>query len=210
MATSSEPLVWRGTTAAERVAPRRRRLVQAAYELLGEHGARGTTVRGVCARAGLNPRYFYESFEDLDALLVAVFDRIASEALEAVLAAVEAAPLEEMARARAAVGAMVELMTDDPRKGRIAFIEAMGSEALMRRRLDTLHTCAVAASEQARSFYDPGTFDMQDADLSAHVLAGGITEAMIAWFDDRLDVTRERLIEHCAALFVAAAGVSTR
>lgn len=44
--------------------------------MLGTDGWQATTVRGICERARLNPRYFYESFSGLDELLVAVFDRI--------------------------------------------------------------------------------------------------------------------------------------
>ncbi|MCP9969857.1 hypothetical protein LUW76_31825 [Actinomadura madurae] len=40
------------------------------------HRVQGTSLRAVCARAGLSPRYFYESYADLDALLADVHDRI--------------------------------------------------------------------------------------------------------------------------------------
>lgn len=32
---------------------------------------------------------------------------------------------------------------------------------------------------------------------------------MVAWIEGRLDVTRERVVEQCAGLFVAAASVPT-
>lgn len=41
------------------------------------------------------------------------------------------------------------------------------------------------------------------------MLVGGLTEAVMAWLDGCLDVSRERLVEHSAALFVAATGVAT-
>ena len=55
-------------------------LVDAAFELLGTEGWDGTTIRGVCQSARLNPRYFYESFDGLESLFLAVFDRLTSEA----------------------------------------------------------------------------------------------------------------------------------
>src|SRR4051794_16661626 len=91
-ALPGQPGVWRGTTAEERLAPRREKLVQAGFELLGEHGPAGTTVRGVCAHAGLNPRYFYESFADLDELMGAVFDLVMEENTALTLAAIAEAP----------------------------------------------------------------------------------------------------------------------
>src|SRR5579872_7202432 len=68
---------WRGVEPDARQAARRQRLLDAAFELLGTEGLTATTVRGVCARAGLHTRYFYESFADVDALVVALFDQLA-------------------------------------------------------------------------------------------------------------------------------------
>jgi AcrR family transcriptional regulator len=200
--------LYRGVPADERRAERRERLLEAGLELLGTEGWQATTVRGVCEQARLNPRYFYESFTDRDELLLAVFERVAAEILAAIVTALEQAPNDAHGRARAAIGAAVELLTDDPRKGRVALIEAMGSEALMRRRLDTLDGFAQLVADTAREFYGAEALDPVETQLTAQVLAGGITEAMIAWLEGRLDVSRDRLVEHCAALFVAAAGVS--
>src|ERR1700750_1425158 len=58
-----------GLAMAERVAARRARFIEAGTELFGTQGFRGATVRGICAAAGLTDRYFYESFETLEALL---------------------------------------------------------------------------------------------------------------------------------------------
>ncbi|MGH9046232.1 MAG: TetR/AcrR family transcriptional regulator, partial [Acidimicrobiales bacterium] len=59
---------WRGVPPEVRRAERRELLIEAAYELLGAEGWNGTTVRGVCQAARLNPRYFYESFDSLETL----------------------------------------------------------------------------------------------------------------------------------------------
>jgi AcrR family transcriptional regulator len=208
MSPDSPSGVYRGVPAAERRAERRERLLDAGLELLGTEGWKATTVRGVCERARLNPRYFYESFDSIDELLLAVFERVAAEILAAIVTALEAAPDDAHGRAKAAIGAAVGVVTDDPRKGRVALIEATGSEALMRRRLDTLDGFAQLVADTAREFYGDDALDPVETQLTAQVLAGGITEAMIAWLEGRLDVSRERLVDHCAALFVATAGVS--
>jgi AcrR family transcriptional regulator len=206
MSTSTRP--YGGVSAEDRRAGRRERLLAAGLDLLGSEGWSKTTVRAICARAGLTERYFYESFADREALLVAVFDRIAAEATEAVVAAVEAAPHAARAKARAAIAAFVELMTDDPRKGRVAFVEAMGSESLMSRRLETLGGFAALISEQARAFYGEAA-PREDADLSAHALVGALAELLIAYLGGTLAIDRERLIEYGTNLFIAAAGVSS-
>jgi hypothetical protein len=66
------------------------RLIEAGFDLLGTSGAAATTVRAVCQHSGLTRR-FYESFTNIDELLVAVFDDIMAQMVERVTAAVGAA-----------------------------------------------------------------------------------------------------------------------
>jgi len=209
MATSVPTGVYGGISAEERRAERRLRLLDAGLEVLGAEGWQATTVRGICKEARLNPRYFYESFSGLDELLVAVFDRIIADSAEAVSAALEEAPATPLGHARAAIDAFVASTTADPRKARVAFAEAMGSEALMRRRLDTLQEFADLVAAIALQFYGPQGMDQEAAALNAHVLVGGLIETIVAWVEGRLEVTRERMVDHCAGVFVAAGSVST-
>lgn len=62
-----------GRTQADRVAERRRRFIDAGIQVFGQQGYRAATVRGLCAQAGLTDRYFYESFDSVQALLEAVY-----------------------------------------------------------------------------------------------------------------------------------------
>jgi AcrR family transcriptional regulator len=207
VATSSRP--YRGVSAEARRADRRARLIEAGLDLLGEHGWTGTTVRGVCAEAGLTERYFYESFADREALLLAIFDRVAAEAAEAVLAAVEAAPHDARAKARAAIEAFVEMLTDDPRRARAILVESVGSEVGEARRREAIRSFAALVADQATRFYGPGALAPDDAALTAMALVGGLAELLVSWLEGELAVPRERLIDHCTELFVAAAKVSS-
>nr|BFE80268.1 hypothetical protein GCM10020093_028690 [Planobispora longispora] len=67
----------------------------------------------------LNDRYFYESFTDLDALLLAVVDDQAARGTAVILAAASAPPHRLRARARAVVEAIVDFLSADPRRGRV-------------------------------------------------------------------------------------------
>jgi AcrR family transcriptional regulator len=202
--TSSPPRrPYRGETAEHRRSARRERLLAAGLDVLGEEGYAGTTVRGVCARARLTPRYFYESFDDLDGLLVAVFDRIVAEATAAVLAAVEAAPPDAHGMARAAIETFVRDLTDDPRRARIAFVEALGSEALMRRRFEAMRRFSRLVAAQGGDFYGaPGDGDPL-ADMTATVLVGGMAELLLTWLDGSLRMSRDELVADFTELFVA-------
>jgi AcrR family transcriptional regulator len=195
--------VYGGVAASERSAARRQRLLDAGLDLLGTDGWQATTVRGVCARAKLTPRYFYESFPDLDALLLAVFDEIGAELAQAVLEAVIPPPGDAPTTARAAIGAAVDVITGDPRKGRVLFAEGIGSEALTRRRLATLRSFASMVAAQGSAFYGIGDAADPLVQTTALMLVGGLAETFMAWLDGSLNVTREQLIGDCADLFVA-------
>jgi AcrR family transcriptional regulator len=203
----SSPRTYGGVSGADRKAERRARLLEAGLELLGRDGWNATTVRAVCAEAGLTERYFYESFTNRDRMLEAIFDRVAGEAATAVLAAVEAAPHDARAKSRAAIGSFVELLTEDPRRARAMLIESIGSPVLERRREESIRNFAALLSEQARGFYGAEAVSERDAELTALALVGGLSELLVAWLDGRLDVSRERLVDHCVELFVAAASV---
>jgi AcrR family transcriptional regulator len=194
--------VYGGVAAEERRSIRRAALLEAALDLLGSEGWQATTVRAICARARLTPRYFYEGFADLEALLVELFDEVAKEAASAVLGAVIAASDDARGKARAAIGAFVELVTDDPRKARVLFVEATGPEALTRRRFQTLRLFARLVSEQGRTFYRVRGAGDPIVETSALMLVGGLAETLLAWLDGSLQVTREQLIEDCTDLFV--------
>jgi AcrR family transcriptional regulator len=195
--------VYGGIGADERRAERRVRLLEAGLDLLGGEGWQASTVRAICSRAGLTPRYFYESFADRDALLLAVFDEVASELSAVVLAAVTPPPGDAHETARAAIGAGIELITADARKARVLFVEAMGAEPLARRRFETLRGFAQLVAEQARSFYGVSGGGDRMIDVSALMLVGGLAETFMAWLDGSLVVSKEQLVEDCADLFAA-------
>jgi AcrR family transcriptional regulator len=191
---------WRGVPIDARRSERRDRLVDAAYRLLGAEAAGGLTVRGVCAEARLNARYFYESFEHLEALYVAVYDRVATEGLRrAVTAALDAAPDPE-ARAHAVVDAVVRYVADDPRRGRILFSEGLGMEALGLRRRDAMF--AMAQFVERSAWRVAGPADDRIGMVAALIVTGGLTELVVTWLDGHLDMTLDELVDDATALLL--------
>jgi AcrR family transcriptional regulator len=179
--------------------------MEAALDLMGTEGWSATSVRAACRHAGLTPRFFYESFEDLDALAIAVFDDIAVQATSAILAAVRDAPPEPAAQAHAAIATFVDELTRDPRRARVAFAEALGSEALARRRLQAMRAMAQLIADHGRLAYGAPPEADTLVEITASLLAGGIAELLIAWLDGSIDATRDELVADCAALFMVTA-----
>jgi AcrR family transcriptional regulator len=202
--------VYGGVAASERAASRRQRLLDAGLELLGTEGYAGTTVRAVCGKAKLTPRYFYESFADLDELLLAVFDEIADELATQIVVAVTPPPGDATETSRAAIAAGVHTLTEDPRKARVLFIEALGSEALAERRRQTLRGFAALVAAQGRAFYGVPESTDRLIELSSLMLVGGLSEAFAAWLDGAVRATEEELVEDCTRLFVASGEMAAR
>jgi AcrR family transcriptional regulator len=194
---------WVGVPADERRAERRRLLVEAAFELLGTEGDTSTTVRAVCAATRLNPRYFYESFADRDALLLAVYDQQVAE-LGALLAGrLAEVGDDEAAFTRTGIETVVRFVAEDPRRARVLYTEALGNEALARRRVDTLHQVGATLTELGRERHGPPPEGETIGLVAASMLVGGLTETIVAWLDGHLDVTIDQLIDDAVALFQA-------
>jgi AcrR family transcriptional regulator len=175
-----------------------------AFELLGTEGWSGTSVRAVCQGARLNPRYFYESFDDLDSLVVAVYDRVVDELAAVVLEALASTPLDDPpAQLRATLEATVGFIDDDRRRARVLYVEALGNEALNRRRLDTGHAVVSFVQTFARDRDGPPPEGEHIGALAASILVGGLSELMVAWLEGRVESSRAQLIDDATALFLA-------
>jgi AcrR family transcriptional regulator len=198
----------RGERLAARAAVRRQHLLDVTFALLAEKGAGSVTVREVCVRARLNPRYFYESFEDLDTLLVAVLDDQFAKMLPLVLSAIDAAEEREPAKTEAAIRTAVTYLTADPRRIRVLLADPLGNESLALRRQQLVRFTAEQMADQASRFYRI----QRDAPLlrsTAYLLTGGLIEMLIAWHNDTLRLSVDELIVDAAQL-VSGTGKAAR
>ncbi|MEU1427024.1 TetR/AcrR family transcriptional regulator [Nocardia sp. NPDC005746] len=194
---------YRGTTTDERREQRRRRLLDAALDIVGTQGLAALTVRGVCEQAKVGPRFFYESFTDLDALATALLDEVQGEALEQARTAMTDTPGDPEAKLRAGVAALIVGVTDDPRRANIAFAQAYGSELLMRRRFEGMRQVAGLLIEQTRVLLDIPEGDDTALTALAQLITGGAAELILVWLDGGLKVERPVLIGIVADYVVA-------
>ncbi|MCP2251606.1 transcriptional regulator, TetR family [Prauserella aidingensis] len=193
---TAESRTWAGTTLADRKATRRRRLLDSGLTLLGSEDSAALSVRAVCRHSRLTERYFYENFADRDELIVAVYDELTSEAHRVLVDAVAAAPTDDRpARARAAVTAFVELIIDDPRKGRVLLLAPLTHPALSRSGVQRIPMFAGLVRDELSA-----NVDEEDRAMTATALVGGLANLFTAYLDGTLDVDRERLVVHCVKL----------
>lgn len=178
-------------------------LIDAAFDLLGTDGAAATTVRAVCQQAELNPRYFYESFDDIDALLIAVYDHVAIGLATALAELDIPAGIDPVKGARLGMEAIVRFIDDDRRRARVLYVEALGHETLARHRLELDREAA--QSIEARSIEAAGSWPQGErvGQVGAAMLVGGISEVLRDWVEGRIDVTQAQLIDDLAVLTIA-------
>ena len=193
--------VYRGIPAAKRVAARRVQLMEATLAVWADPTV-STTMTRICAEAGLSERYFYESFRNLDEALTAVLDSIAVEIEERTLAAADEAGEDPAERVLASVRAFVELLLDDPRKGRVAIIEAGAMPALRHRRTELLHHFAQRAAEEARVLSGGPRRSEHDDEIAGILFVGGMAELITRWLSGTLEATPEELVEAAARSFL--------
>jgi len=196
---------YRGIAAAERRAARRAALIEAALDLIGESGLDRLTMTAVCTRARLTERYFYESFASRDELLAAVFDSCLQEVEHAMYGALAAAPVDLLERCRAAAGAIIGVLLEDPRKARL-HAEASGSAILRTRSAAAAATHAEVLADQMRLLRG---LDQERHEaplrLGTRVLMSGLASAVTGVLDGSMPMDRETLVEECARLAVAVA-----
>jgi AcrR family transcriptional regulator len=200
-----EPMSTRpygGVSAAERVAARRERLLEAGLELFGSRGFESTGVKELCREARLTDRYFYESFRDGRALFVAVFDRVTDELFTEVAQAVAAVEPRPEPQLRAAISTFVRALADDPRRARIVFSEAGGAGPQVEQHLrGTLRRFTDLVAATARQHL-PGDVPDARVEVLALALVGTLERVVIEWHDGRLDLDVDGIVDEVTELFV--------
>lgn len=194
---------YRGVSADERREQRRAALLEAALDLMGSDDAE-ISVRGVCARARLTQRYFYESFTNLDELQLALLNQIAEEiAFEAAAALADRAPADLDDACRTAFDGAFSVFETDPRKARAALLVASGTSGLTeaRRRI------VLSYAEQMATFFGSEYGDAVDAPRGRVALlyaVGGALEATHAVLTGDVEMSPRELSEMVGSLLASS------
>lgn len=194
---------YRGVSAEQRRAHRRSTLIETALDSLHVDGLSGVSVRSVCARARLTPRYFYENFDDLDQLLVAAVDSVVDEVAEHALAALAAAPPELAAQVRAAIDAGYGVVATDPRKASAILVAASGHGPLRARRHQVVTDYADLIIDGLPVLNSLGLRERRTARAAALFVMGGAADVIESVLTGRLRMSRTQLVDHLTAMWLA-------
>jgi AcrR family transcriptional regulator len=195
--------LYRGITRSQRQAQRRERLMQAGLALFGTQGYANSSIRAISRQAGLNSRYFYESFSSREDLLYQLYLSIVHELGVAVVeATADAETIEE--QARAGLRASWTAMTDDRRKARIIALEVVGiSDRLESARRDARYAFADILVRNAMGLADPDVKLRVDPVLNARSLMGCVTEMLVEWINGDVQASVDDIVEHLTLIFTS-------
>jgi len=192
---------YRGIEAADRVAERRRRFLEAGLDILGsDPDLSELTVRGICRQAGVALRYFYESFTDKDDFVAAVYDWVIADIAATTQAAVTAAPLEE--QSRAGMANIVRTIAADTRVGRLLFSSQLSNPVVVRKRTESFALMAMLTFQHA------GAVGAQHTDrikAASHFVVGGVAQMITAWLAGDVALDNDKLVDQLAAMIDALA-----
>jgi AcrR family transcriptional regulator len=200
---------YRGITADDRVANRREALLDAALDVFADGGWAALSARRVCEQASLTRRYFYESFDNLDALIGAAWDRITGEVTEVVRAAVferTEAPLPELV-ARA-VSAGLDVVASPPAKGRFLGA-AQGAGSIATHRAQSIDDLAAIVAAVLATHPDGGPIGSREARIAATTTVGAMLSIIDSWLADELDLSKEEVVFWCTTAAIGVIGAIT-
>ena len=189
---------YRGVRAAERLATRRGRLLAAGLDLLGaeQQDISALTVRGVCRRAGLAARYFYESFTDKDEFVGRVFDWVVADLAATTQAAVAAVPVHE--QSRAGMTNIMRTIAGDARIGRLLFSTQLADAVIVRKRAESTALFAMLSGQHAGDALRMRADDRIKA--GAHFAVGGVGQTISAWLAGDVQLEPDQLVDQLASL----------
>jgi AcrR family transcriptional regulator len=180
-----------GVSADDRLAGRRRRLLDAGLELFGTNGIAATTIADVCAQAGLTKRYFYESFATIDELAGAVFGEVTDRLVQQVAPAIAAAGGVDP---RPALTVYLRAVLGDPRLARLLGTESRTPALAERQAAFGRHAVALWFASAPRA-------DDPAVRLRAYAFAGALGEVALAWTDGELDISIDQVIDELVDVF---------
>ena len=188
-----------GEAGDARVARRRAALMDATLDELAGAEPGAVTVRGICERAKLTPRYFYESFTGTEDLVGATYDSVIAEIADRALRAFADGP-DTRAKVTGAVTALVEVIESDPRKGRLIFSDTLRSQVIVDKREAAAALFVRLTTESATQALalEPGP----EVTAAAHFQVGGLGRVLASWNEGLLDVDRDQLIAVCVRMLL--------
>ena len=148
--------------------------MDAAIEIYGDVGYRNASVRAICERAKLTERYFYESFQNSEALLIATYRHVTDAMLEDMAAAARTCLQTDRGRLDAVLRVYFTRIREKRRAARVFLLELAGiSSAVDVVRSEVLRSMnrLFAARKAGRPGGGGGKLSLQEAGVIGAILS---------------------------------------
>jgi len=189
--------VWRGQTQRDRSAERRAQLLEVGERLLGSGGSAALTMRAACREAQLSPRYFYESFDTREDLLVAVYNRVEDKLIAFIVGQSSNGP----ATTRDVLESCANFFEQDPRRARILLREPLADDTLRKHsasRSPSFITALIPVlGPEVRDLMSRAP---ERIELTSTVMGGALVALYLDWADGRLHLSREAIADAAVAV----------
>lgn len=196
--------IYNGRSPEERARARKQQLLDAALEIIGTVGFQATRINDICRAAGVSQRYFYESFQDSENLLLQLYQREVERMAQATLGDFDFGgnPVGQVRQVLTRWFATIEA---NPMSARIIFFEVHGvskqAEAVylaMRR----------AFRDQVAAFVAPVLEGTPSNHLDQQVVAIGVVGALLelvrTWLVGELDLSVDEMVDRLLAVVAQA------
>lgn len=196
---------YRGVSEEARRAERRQRFIEAGLDVFGSRGYHSSTVRSICASAGLTERYFYESFENSEDLLCAVYHFCIQRLRERIMASLLELDKDPELMARTGLESFFAVIRDDPRLARVLFIEVLGVSD----RVDMMYRVTVEdfAGLLSRLTMSLGVAALPPPlapDILSNALIGAVVATASRWVILGFNTPIEDMVVNLQAIFTGA------
>lgn len=195
--------LYAGENPEERVARRRQQFMDAGLQVFGTVGYRGATVRMLCKQAELTDRYFYESFESTEDLLIAVYKQQFDQLQHAVVRELlQATPESDvMDTVRSGLNTLLD-MSLQPCVARVCWREVLGvSQRVDDTYLETSRGFANLIIGVARTRMPHWRISDDEVGMLGLALIGAVNQTVTHWMLGNYRERKETLIAAISRVF---------
>ncbi|MEH6345035.1 MAG: TetR/AcrR family transcriptional regulator [Bermanella sp.] len=189
---------------------RKAQILEAGLNVFGSTGFRSATVRSLCKEAELTSRYFYESFENLEALVVAVYEdcmqKLGKQVLDVVTGTYDGSNAEQAIKA--GLDAYYSGL-EDARVSRVCLfeLEAISPEVtqLCFRHMGGLSQLLVALASYAYPHWD---LDNKEKEVLGISIVGALRQSATVWLLEDYKTERSILVSASSKLLLGMIAVT--
>lgn len=174
---------YAGLSVEARQRERRARFLESGLTVFARDGYASSSVGAICKDAGLSSRQFYEEFNGREAILRELFDIVESDSRDAVAGAIaDAAGLGFGPMIEAGTRAYVESVGSDPRRARVALVEAIGASPSMEHyRMQQRHQWTGLLRAMVEDAATHGEIPAGDYEMRVVALLGAVNFVVYDW-----------------------------